>query len=227
MDLNRILEKIKKCFALSQSPNANESAAAMRQAQKLMAMHNIDEATLALVDYGTVVIPLPVQSGKQLPLWLDFYMNMLKHSFGITVTYNEELRQSDYSYVMSLHGPKHRIAIAEYAHEGVWRAMTRAYTAHLKQYPSEKGIRGGRTSFYIGFLHVVQKQVTRLTPTEHEAELTAKYVLEWNGAAPEVGKVSKLELDGSSMLSGREAAAGFSLNVGVSATKPNPLQLEQ
>lgn len=227
MEIDRILQKIKKCFALSASPNANESAAAMRQAQKLMAMHNIDEATLALVDYGTIRISLPVQATNKIPMWLDYYMGMLRSCFGVTVTYNIEMRVSDYSYVMNMHGPKHRIAVAEYAHNGVWKAMTRAYTAHLRDNPWDKGVRGGRTSFYVGFISTVRSQVAALSPTSQETALTAQYVLEWNGGEIEVGKASKCELDGRAMLQGRAAADGFSLNIGVGANKPNPLQLEQ
>lgn len=42
----RIITKIKKCLALSESANPHEAAAAMRQAQKLMAQHNIDMAAV-------------------------------------------------------------------------------------------------------------------------------------------------------------------------------------
>lgn len=37
----RILDKIRKCFALGKSPNPNEAAAAMRQAEKLMSKHGL------------------------------------------------------------------------------------------------------------------------------------------------------------------------------------------
>src|SRR3546814_513266 len=42
----RIIAKIKKCLALSASPEPAEAAAAMRQAQKLMEKYNIDMATV-------------------------------------------------------------------------------------------------------------------------------------------------------------------------------------
>ncbi|MDR3351741.1 MAG: DUF2786 domain-containing protein [Zoogloeaceae bacterium] len=44
MDKDKILEKIKKCLALSRSGNPHEAAAALRQAQKLMQAHAITEA---------------------------------------------------------------------------------------------------------------------------------------------------------------------------------------
>ena len=42
-DTKRILDKIKKCLALSKSANENEAATALRQAQKLMEAHSISE----------------------------------------------------------------------------------------------------------------------------------------------------------------------------------------
>jgi hypothetical protein len=42
-----ILRKIKKCLALASSPVAGEAEAAMRQAQKLMAMHGVTDGAMA------------------------------------------------------------------------------------------------------------------------------------------------------------------------------------
>ena len=47
-DNRNILDKIKKCLALSASANEHEAAAALRQAQKLMELHGVtDEDVLA------------------------------------------------------------------------------------------------------------------------------------------------------------------------------------
>src|SRR5690348_8415840 len=45
-DKTRAMEKIRKCLALSKSANEHEAAAALRQAQKLMQMHDLDENDL-------------------------------------------------------------------------------------------------------------------------------------------------------------------------------------
>ncbi len=52
MDRDKALSKIKKCLALSRSANENEAAAALRQAQALMAEHGLGEADVALSDIG-------------------------------------------------------------------------------------------------------------------------------------------------------------------------------
>ena len=50
MDKAAAIEKIKKCLALSKSSNPNEAATALRQAQKLMAQHDVGEIELQLSD---------------------------------------------------------------------------------------------------------------------------------------------------------------------------------
>lgn len=48
MDKTKIIDKIQKCLRLSQSGNANEAAAALRQAQGLMRKYGIIEAEIRL-----------------------------------------------------------------------------------------------------------------------------------------------------------------------------------
>lgn len=54
MTRDEALEKIKKCLALAASPEAHEAAAAMRQAQKLMAQFGLSEADVTLADVAEV-----------------------------------------------------------------------------------------------------------------------------------------------------------------------------
>lgn len=226
MDLNRVLDKIQKCLALSKSPNAHEAAAGLRQAQKLMQQYQIDEGTLALVDYHHINIDLPVQVSKALPMWLGWYMGMLKRCFAIEIAYRPVMRVSDYSYEMTLYGPRHRVLIAEYAHRAVWKAMMKAYTQFLKEYPSQKGLRGARTSFYIGFIYAVESTVQAIAPTADESKLTLAYMERDNGEPVPVGEASVLDLDKRLVRKGHDAADDFSLSIGVDANKPNNLQLE-
>ena len=50
----KILDKIKKCLALASSANEHEAAAALRQAQKLMAQFGLTETDVTLADVGEV-----------------------------------------------------------------------------------------------------------------------------------------------------------------------------
>lgn len=48
MDKAKVLEKIKKCLALSQSANENEAAQALKQAQALMRQYSIIDIEVEL-----------------------------------------------------------------------------------------------------------------------------------------------------------------------------------
>ena len=52
MDKQAILEKIRKCMALSASSNEHEAAAALRQARKLMEAHGITDADVLAAEAG-------------------------------------------------------------------------------------------------------------------------------------------------------------------------------
>lgn len=55
--LERVIRKIKRCLALSQSASENEAATAMRQAQALMRAHQLTETDVHLSDVGNLNRP--------------------------------------------------------------------------------------------------------------------------------------------------------------------------
>jgi len=57
--LERIIRKIKRCLALSQSSNENEAATAMRQAQSLMYEYRLTEMDVRLSEVGEVESQMP------------------------------------------------------------------------------------------------------------------------------------------------------------------------
>lgn len=67
MDKNTAIDKIKKCLALSKSDNPHEAAAALRQAQKLMALYKVDALDVSLADVTeeTVMHPEMQQLGAK------------------------------------------------------------------------------------------------------------------------------------------------------------------
>lgn len=62
---DRILDKIKKCLALSKSSNANEANIALRQARKLMDQYKFDSADAAAFDASEYRLVM----GKRPPNW--------------------------------------------------------------------------------------------------------------------------------------------------------------
>lgn len=65
MENDKILEKIKKCFALAKSSNPHEAEIALRQARKLMEAHQLDmDAVLS-----STTREIRMAAGKRPPTW--------------------------------------------------------------------------------------------------------------------------------------------------------------
>ena len=79
MTRDEALDKIKKCLALAASPEAHEAAAALRQAQKLMAQFGLTETDVTLADVGEVR-----QQAQNVPVvrWEAALAGMVAGAFG-------------------------------------------------------------------------------------------------------------------------------------------------
>jgi len=79
MTRDEALDKIKKCLALAASPEAHEAAAALRQAQKLMAQFGLTEADVTLTDVGEAR-----QKAQNVPVvrWEAALAGMVASAFG-------------------------------------------------------------------------------------------------------------------------------------------------
>ncbi len=79
MTRDEALDKIKKCLALAASPEAHEAAAAMRQAQKLMAQFGLTETDVTLADVAEVK-----QQAQNAPMvrWEASLAAMVARAFG-------------------------------------------------------------------------------------------------------------------------------------------------
>lgn len=180
MDRARLLEKIQKCLALSQSPEPHEAAAALRQAQKLMDLHNVTDRELGLAEYTSEKVSCPIQASKsgKIPENLTYLISLMQRAFGVRVTVHAEVRVSDLSWGVTYYGKADRVALAAYTHPVIYRAMDGAWHRRLKEGSSLKGVRGARTSFHIGWLLGVQKQVQDLALSDEEKKVLDEMVHE-------------------------------------------------
>lgn len=79
----KILDKIKKCLALSASSNEHEATAAMRQARKLMDAHGLDEAdVIASAAHEETV---PTGTTAKPPAWMWRLAGVCASAFGSEV----------------------------------------------------------------------------------------------------------------------------------------------
>jgi hypothetical protein len=213
MEKSKVLDKIQKCLRLSKSPNANEAAAALRQAQKLMAAHGISEEDITLAGYASAAVDCPIQvNRKYVPHILLKLVDLMKKAFAVQAVIDHNLRVSDYSYQIRYFGPTTRVHMAEYAHQVVYRAMEASWRQFLKENPYLRGEKGARTSFQLGWLHEVSSKVEAIGFTEEEEHATTALKKAHYGKQLEKVSGQKQSIDQGVAFAGQLAAKEFSIH---------------
>ncbi|EFC87015.1 hypothetical protein NEIMUCOT_06561 [Neisseria mucosa ATCC 25996] len=80
MDKQAVLEKIKKCLALSKSANEHEAAQAMKQAQVLMKKYEVDAVDVVLSEVSERGVGRKM--AVKLAEWQWSFANMISEVFG-------------------------------------------------------------------------------------------------------------------------------------------------
>lgn len=218
MDKQKILDKIKKCMALSKSANAHEAAAALRQAQSLMRKHGITEDEVEALGYGSERVQIPVQANIKLPLYLAYFIDLIKHAFGVEPVMGRSRRLTDVSYDVTYFGPVARVMMASYAHEVCWKAMTRSYNEWLKANPWRRGERGVRTGFYLGWIDEVRGKVEAIGFTEDEKEKT-ELVIKNQNLKLSATRSAQMNISRSANVAGAASAADFHIHRPIDVSK--------
>ncbi|MDR0701310.1 MAG: DUF2786 domain-containing protein [Azoarcus sp.] len=86
MNKDDILDKIKKCLALAASDNPHEAAAALRQAQKMMAAHDLTEADVASSEVGEKSVNADARSRPS--YWCTFLVHIVADAFHCKVVFS-------------------------------------------------------------------------------------------------------------------------------------------
>lgn len=124
-ELEDVLRRIRKCLALSKSSNEHEAAAALRQAQKLMAAYNVTQEAIDGAEVG--VFPAKATAWIQVPQWEIDLANTIRKAFGchimLTKGFTGVLATVDYI------GLKQNAELAAYAHEVLQRQIVRGRAA--------------------------------------------------------------------------------------------------
>lgn len=120
MKNKKIINKIFKCLRLSESNNPNESAAALRQAQRLMDLHGINEDQ---VESGHIVEVLTVKSQfVEPPYWLVALSELIGQAFSCRVYISRtKNKQSEFYFI----GVDNRTELARYTFTVLQRLLAR------------------------------------------------------------------------------------------------------
>lgn len=180
MTRDEALKKIKKCLALGKSQNPHEAAAAMRQAQKLMAEHNLDEQAVSMADVSEAKVSAVIQAQVK---WESALGHMVAEAFGCQRYVETGARWLPSGWV------KHRKVVfvgigaaadvAGYAYEMLSRQCAKARTDHISKQPGSckritKIARGDQ--FALGWAYGVREMLDKFANSDGNASLIQSYM---------------------------------------------------
>lgn len=131
---DRILDKVRKCLALSKSSNEHEAASALRQAQKLMEIHGLSEASLVADSISGSKFKSKTSISRP-KFWEASLVNLVAGAFGCRMYWNPHRSyegHKNYFGEYALVGPKTQLELAVYTCEVMQRKLIAARTAYLK-----------------------------------------------------------------------------------------------
>lgn len=230
MNREDALKKIKKCLKLSQSAEPHEAAAAMRQAQKLMAEFRVGEHDLSMLDVKEARVRAVSMAANT---WDVMLTNIIADAFGcesfsvVTAGYNatwNPTRKREHVFV----GVDASADVAAYAYEVLGRQCAKARLAHIQKQPKNckpltKTARGD--AFANGWVYGVRELVESFATGDRDEPLLLAYM---NDRHPDLKSVkskdkAKKVKDQGHIMAGIKAGELAELNRGVGGVSPQGL----
>lgn len=181
MTRDQALKKIKKCLALGKSQNPHEAAAAMRQAQKLMAEHSLDEQDVSMADVSESKVSAVSQAHIK---WESALLSMVAEAFGC-----QRYIEMGTRWLPAGGWIKHRrvvfvgvgaaAEVASYAYEVLSRQCAKARTDHISKQPGSckritKTARGDQ--FALGWAYGVREMLDKFANNDRNQQLLETYM---------------------------------------------------
>jgi len=230
-ELKKIKARIKKLFALSKSPNANEAAIALELAQKLMIEHGIKRNDVG--EFEVIRENVRGNSGKKPPKHEAYLSSKIAVAFGCRVSYGNKgfTPNLHFYYGYTFVGLEHRVQIACFIAEVLMRKMKSARNNYMKQLTktrSRKNKTKRADEFCLGWAVTVVDKLNQFTNTPDEQSAIDDYVanLEWGDG---LKTISRSAIKGSTLndyANGRRAATGVQIQNGVEGKESGALLLE-
>lgn len=224
MNRDDALKKIKKCLALSKSAESHEAAAALRQAQKLMAEHRITDHDVSLADVSEVKAKACCMA---ITAWESRLTRVVAEAFGCeTYSLRDEsydpktwtIKRQHFKVFVGLDAAP---TIAAYAFEVLARQCARARLAHMAKQPKNckaitKTARGD--AFAAGWVFGVNDLVQRFAQPARDQALLLTYMETVKGDLQKVtprDSTKKRRTDLGHNIAGMRAAENAQLAHGV------------
>ncbi|MBI5919009.1 MAG: DUF2786 domain-containing protein [Nitrosomonadales bacterium] len=170
-----ILEKIKKCLALSASSNEHEAEAALRQARALMKKHSIDDQDVLAYEASEQHAKAGAQSSP--PGWEQSLANKVSAAFGCRVIFSSgwAMSQAKWKFIGCGASPE----VASYAFQVLHRQCKRARAEFIadKLKRCKLATKTRRADLFCqGWLHAVSGKIAALINSEREEDAIEAYV---------------------------------------------------
>jgi hypothetical protein len=217
-DIDKIKDKIKKLFALSKSPNANEAAAALQMAQELMGKYNIGAESVSRCDIGKE--KLKGNGGERPPLYEAALSGFVAKAFGCRIAHGIVKTRDRYHYGWTIIGIEHRAKIAAFMAEVLLRKLKSARTKYVQSLTRVKN-RGNKTrradEFCIGWVTTIGDKLREFVNSPEEETAVEKAVQDagWGGEVKCVDRKPPKRNRWNDFFNGKKAGDSIELQHGV------------
>lgn len=170
-DKDKIIKRLKKLMALTQSSNANEAAAALARAQKLTETHGITQDDIELSDIHESICDYWPVGASHPPRYMAYLLRVIEDAFGV----NSILLSNGVSF----YGLYNRPELAGYTFEVLGRQLIKARKDFMKTQNKRlktqtKTARGDK--FAEGWIIAVLNKIEVLARTAREVDLGERWL---------------------------------------------------
>ena len=172
-EIEKALDKIKKCLALSRSSNSNEASIALKQAYALMKKYNLDSEQVELScvkEYKTVGA-----NAQQAPRWYWSLCDCIEQVFGVKSIHQMSKDKDSTVFI----GIMPNVQIASYIFEVVYRRIKKERSKFIKE-TCQYSWRGDKTRkgdvFAENLLLEVSNKIVEFTPDPKQEAIIKAYM---------------------------------------------------
>jgi hypothetical protein len=238
-DLDKIRSKIKKLFALSKSPNANEASIALEMAQKLMAEHGVKRNEIG--EFEIEREKIDGNSGVHPPQYEIYLAGKIAKAFGCRIAYGvtKRIPKSFYGYDYTdpkyghiFVGLEHRVKIASFIADVLLRKLKKARNEYMKSLNRVR-LRSNKIKraddFCFGWAVMVVSKLHEFTNTSDEQMAIDSFVenLNWGDDLKTISRESLKRSGINDYVNGRRAAADVQIRHGVEGKEVEARLLEE
>lgn len=156
MDRDTVLRKVRACLRLSKSANAHEAAAALRQAEKLMAEYRIEHGEVDDTEADPITQRSTHRRGEKPPVYVVALLNLVSEVFGVEVFRESRWRSCNLHIV----GPSVEAEIAMYAFDVLLRQLERDRRKFLARVRKTANRAARGDVFGLGWVNGVEENLT-------------------------------------------------------------------